>query len=290
MTGTRFEPEYASPNERLMNYCLAEYEAVGQSAGMLRSSNLLFQTFENNTDSVKQFHLVKLIRSAFGDSNSVWGVKWDGKEIRREYYFYDYRRRFRERSISLFLEAISSMADCSIPINENLHYFMFSIDIDQRLFADSAKLNEIHMYMGNVLSRGGSGICYSLTESGKRLENFYFFLDAHKEIESIILKICSSAVVDVDRHNVGIILWPELVNCRIICIANKQQNDCIYFSGITVHQLLFFLKRFKYPPEIITYIESNKAQLDYMLYDVGFDFRMEEGELVIVKSGYYGIF
>lgn len=290
MTGTQYALEYASSNERLMNYCLAEYPLVGPTAGMLRSSNLLFQTFDAHGDSEKLFELVKLIRSAFGDSNTVWGVKWDGSEIRWEYYFYDYRRRLRERSISLFLEAVSSLAACPIAINENLHYFMFSIDIDQRLFAGPGRLDEIHMYMGNVLSRGGSGICYSLTEGGKRLENFYFFLDAHKELEAIIAKICHSAVVDVDRQDVGIILWPELANCRIICIANKQHNDCIYFSGITVHQLLFFLRRLNYPPDIIAYIDANKAQLAYMLYDVGFDYRMEGGELLIVKSGYYGIF
>jgi hypothetical protein len=289
MTGTPFALEYASNNERLMNYCLAEYPPVAPTAGMLRSSNLLFQTFVDTVDSEKQFKLVELIRAAFGESNAVWGVKWDGNKIRWEYYFYDYRRRMRERSISLFIDAISTLAVCPVAINENLHYFMFSIDIDQQLL-NSGQLNEIHMYMGNVLSRYGSGICYSLTASGKRLENFYFFLDAHKNIEAIIVKICHSAVVDVDRQNVGIILWPELANCRIICIANKQQNDCIYFSGITIHQLLFFLRRLNYPADVISYIDANKAQLDYMLYDVGFDYRMEGGELLIVKSGYYGIF
>lgn len=290
MTGTWFTTEYASPDERLMNYCLREYEPKATSAGKFKSSNLLFQTFVDSPLNERLFRLVQLIRSAFGESNTVWGAKWDGNRLRWEFYFYDYRRRQRQRSISLFIKAISSLAGCSIAINENLHYFMFSIDIDNQLLAGYKSLNEIHMYMGNVLSKGGSGICYSLTEEGKRLENFYFFLDAKKEIDAIIAKICFSALVDLEKKDVATILWPELAQCNTICIANKQQNDCIYFSGITVNQLLFFLNRLNYPSEIISYIDVNKAHLDYLLYDVGFDYRMDGNKLVIGKSGYYGIF
>ena len=31
-------------------------------------------------------------------------------------------------------------------------------------------------------------------------------------------------------------------------------------------------------------------RLDHMLYDVGFDYRMEGGRLNILKSAYYGVF
>lgn len=31
-------------------------------------------------------------------------------------------------------------------------------------------------------------------------------------------------------------------------------------------------------------------RLDHMLYDVGFDYRMEAGRLQIIKSAYYGVF
>ncbi|MFA7061941.1 MAG: hypothetical protein WC156_14130 [Pedobacter sp.] len=290
MTGMPLAIESASPTERLMNYCFTEYEPIAPTDGKLKSSNLLFQTFTNNNMSEKLFTLVQLIRTAFGESNSVWGTKWDGHELRWEFYFYDYRRRERQRSISLFIEAISSLADCSITINENLPYFMFSVDINSKLLADSGELNEIHLYMGNVASNVSSGICYSLTENSKHLENIYYFLDAQKHHDAIIAKICCSAIVDIAKQDVATILWPELARCRTICIANKQENDCIYFSGITVDQLVFFLNRLNYPAEIISYIGTNRADLDYMLYDVGFDYRMEKSELVIVKSGYYGVF
>ncbi len=273
-----------------MNYCLAEYDPAAPLIGKYRSSNLLFNSFDVTQASERVYRLVEIIRNVYGESNTVWGAKWDGNQLYWEFYFYDYRRRLRERSISLLLEAIKPLVSCPVEINEKLHYFMFSIDVTRDFFAESAELSEIHLYMGNVLSRGGSGICYSWTDSGKRLENFYFFLDAHRERDSIIAKICYSAVVDIEPADVSTILWPELVECRTICVANKQQNDCVYFSGITVNQLLYFLKRLNYPSTLITYVEQHREQYDYLLFDVGYDYRMEGDKLLILKSGYYGIF
>ena len=34
------------------------------------------------------------------------------------------------------------------------------------------------------------------------------------------------------RSNWTKILRPELRDCRTICVANKQENDCVYFAGI----------------------------------------------------------
>jgi hypothetical protein len=37
-------------------------------------------------------------------------------------------------------------------------------------------------------------------------------------------------------------------------------------------------------------VEENRGKLDHLYYDVGFDYKMEGNELVLLKSGYYGIF
>jgi hypothetical protein len=86
------------------------------------------------------------------------------------------------------------------------------------------------------------------------------------------------------------ILWPELRDCRVIVVANKQRNDAVYFSGIRVDQLLLFLNRMGYPAALVSFVEENKARLDHLLYDVGFDYRVEGDELRILKSGYYVYF
>ena len=41
---------------------------------------------------------------------------------------------------------------------------------------------------------------------------------------------------------------------------------------------------------ISTMVESHRADFDHLLFDVGIDYRVEGGELRVLKSGYYGVF
>lgn len=273
------------------NYCLWEYQPQVSFANKLRSVNLLYHSFETTCADARMFDLVSAIRRAIGLSMTVWGLKYSRNKIGWEFYFYDYRRRERESSMSRVIAAMEPFISvCNVPVNENYHYFMFSIDIDNDLVSGSRSLDEIHMYIGNPGSTVSSGICYSRTGLGSRLENFYFFFDAKRQLDDVQAKICCSAhigaaVIDMDQ-----ILWPELRECRTICMANKQQSDCIYFSGIHVDQLIFFLRKLQYPAELCAFVEDNRARLDHLQYDVGFDYRMAGDLLTIEKSGYYGIF
>jgi hypothetical protein len=122
------------------------------------------------------------------------------------------------------------------------------------------------------------------------MENFYFFFDPKKDRDEVMAKVACSARIDTTVIPLDSILWPELRDCRTICIANKQHSDCAYFSGINVDQFLFFLKRMNYPEPIVSHVEANRDRLDHLLYDVGIDYRMEGDSLIILKSGYYGTF
>ena len=290
MTGILNHLEYMTADDRFYNYCLWDYLPPNPPAGKFRAANLLFHSFEYAKADAKGYQLVQTIREAFGLSNTVWGVKWGGNELKWEYYFYDYRRRDRERSMSRLLQAVKPLIACDIPVNEQLHYFMFSIDIDNRLLDGARSLDEINMYIGNPGSTVSSGISYSLTRQGKRLQNLYFFFDAKRDQEEIIGKICCSAFMEPKQIDMAQIILPQLADCATICLANKQHNDCIYFSGIKIDQLLWFLERFEYPAEIRHFVAKNRANLDHLLYDVGIDYRVGESGIEILKSGYYGIF
>ena len=282
--------EYTTDQDEFFDYCLWEYKPVVPCLKKFRSLNLLYHSFDVMNVSERMFDVVADIRKGLGISRTVWGIKQAGEEIRWEFYFYDYRRRERERSITRLLSAIRPYVTCGITPNENYPYFMFSIDVNDDLVRGGGSLDEIHMYIGNPGSTVSSGICYSVTQERTRLENFYFFFDAATQREEIVGKIACSACVDTTRIPIDSILWPELRQCRVIVVANKQHNDCIYFSRINVDQLLFFLRRMNYRRELVSFIEDNRSMLDHLQYDVGFDYRMEDGGLKILKSGYYGIF
>ena len=75
-------------------------------------------------------------------------------------------------------------------------------------------------------------------------------------------------------------------------MANKQTHDCIYFSGVDVDQLQWFLDWLRYPlcnPPISSGVTATTWTI--LLFDVGF--RLPHGAEVtlrILKSGYYGVF
>ena len=282
--------EYSTDQDVFYDFCLWEYQPAVPYENKFRSVNLLFNSFDVVGVNERIFDFVQAIREGIDLSHTVWGVKQLGDDIRWEFYFYDYRRREREKSITKVLEIIRPFIRCELKPNENYHYFMFSIDVDDHLISRARDLEEIHMYIGNPGSTVSSGICYLLTKGGTKLENFYFFFDAKKEMEDVLGKIACSAYIDTARIHIDQILWPEMRDCKVIVVANKQGNDAVYFSRINVDQLIFFLKKMRYPVKLVSFIEENRSKLDHLLYDVGYDYKMDGKDLIIPKSGYYGVF
>jgi molybdenum cofactor biosynthesis enzyme MoaA len=281
--------ERVDAREVFYDFCLWEYQSLAPHVNKFSSATLLFHSFDVAGVNSRFFELVQAIRVGIGRSHTVWGIKWAGRHLKWEFYFYDYRRKDREISISKLLEVIRPYITCDIGANEHFHYFMFSLDIYDELISGAKSLDEVHIYIGNPGSTVSSGICYSLTKNTTQLENFYFFFDAKRQMKEIFSKAYCSAYIDAGI-SIDQIFWPEMRKCKIIVVANKQQNDSVYFSGININQLIFFLKRLHYPPELIAFMENNRSVLNHLQYDVGYDYRMEGGKLVILKSGYYGIF
>ena len=46
----------------------------------------------------------------------------------------------------------------------------------------------------------------------------------------------------------------------------------------------------RYPDSIVAFVCEHRDRLDHLLYDVGIDYRMEDGKIVVLKSAYYGTF
>jgi hypothetical protein len=282
--------EYATNQDPSLNYCLWPYPPQAVVEDKFRSINLLYQTFDYTGIDPRAFEIVDAIRDGIGPFRTVFGVKLIGEKIGWEFYFYDYKRRQRQVSISRVLHAISRHMPTAIEPNENLPYFMFSLDLNNTLATGQSALDVVHMYVGNPGSSVSSGIAYAVRVDSTTLENFYFFFDAGSQLSDVANKIASSALFDDTKLPIEAVLIPELRRCRTICMANKQTHDCIYFSGVDIDQLQWFLDWLRYPPAITDFIRNNRGNLDHLLFDVGFDYRMEQGAVRILKSGYYGVF
>ena len=281
--------EYTNNQDQYFNYCLWPYIPVSAVENKFRSVNLLLNSFEVAELPNKALNVVASIRKNIGIFRTVWGIKWLQNKLAWEFYFYDYQRWERDVSMTKVFQAIKPYINCEINAKDEIPYFMFSIDIDKQILANS-KLEKINMYIGNPGSNVSSGISYSVGVNQTQLENFYFFFDAKKQLEDAAAKIACSAYLDGRAIDINKILLPEFRECKTICVANKRNHDTIYFSEVNVEQLLLFLQKFHYPLEIINFVKSNKTLLDHMLYDIGFDYKIQDEDLIIIKSGYYGIF
>lgn len=280
--------EYTTPDDRYFNYCWWNYTPVSDPAGKFRPVSLLRHSFAAGAAHAESDELVDRLRKSLGPFRTVWGVKHAGNRLAWEFYFYDYKRRERDLSISRVREALAPMARCDIPVNERLPYFMFSLDVDPILVR--GRIDVIHMYLGNPGSSVSSGVAYGVRTDSTTLENYYFFFDAKKQLQDASAKIFCSPYSDATRIAADLILWPQLRDCHTICVANKQHNDTVYFSGVKVAQLLFFLKTLRYPVPITDFVEEHQSRLDHLLFDVGFDYVTEGSSVRIVKSGFYGVF
>ena len=282
--------EYATAADPSLNYCLWTYPPPALPEDKFRSVNLLFHSFEHAALNPDAFAVVEAIRDAIGPFQTVFGVKLIDGKLAWEFYFYDYARRRRNVSIGRVLKAISPWMPTSVAPNENLPYFMFSLDLSDAYVSGRVPLDVVHMYVGNPGSTVSSGIAYAVRDNTTVLENFYFFFDAPSQLADVAKKVASSAVFDASALPIETIIVPELSKCRTICVANKQSHDCIYFSGVNIEQLIWFLEHLRYPIAIVTFVKRYKGMLDHLLFDVGFDYKTHEGGLRILKSGYYGVF
>ncbi len=281
--------EWAKSNDPCLDYCLWPYHPLSSQSGKLRSINLLHDAFQQ-AGAEQLIDVCQTIRDAIGDFQTVWGIKQSEKGFSWELYFYDYERLQRQVSASRLIEVLSPWLSCDLTVNENSPYFMFSLDLEPETGYGQRSLDSINIYMGNAGSNVSSGLSYSLTEDGLTFDNLYSFFDAKSELDDILAKMACSAHLGLDSLNPDDVLWPELVDCQTIVVANKRLCEGIYFSRITVDQLLFFLRKTRFPAAHVAYVEKNRDRFDHLLFDVGFDYTMVKGTINITKSAYYGVF
>ena len=262
------------------DYCHYEYFPDRNVRNAMKSIELLFDSFKFANCNKSFFDLVDCIRRKLGPEQTVWGVKKSDELISWEFYFYNWEKKNPQITISNLLKICRPFFTSRIVPDENISYFMFSIDISSDLLA-SRKLPGVHVYAGDS---------YFLDETGMTLENQYNFYSPKKDIRKLVCDIKQSTIVDFSRIKLTSILWPELIDCYSICRSRKKKKDAIYYSRLNLQQFLFFLKKLNYPKEIIAFIERNRAKLGHLKFDIGFDYVMHGSTIEIVKSGYYGTF
>ena len=280
--------EPTQPGDHYADYCQWPYDPPTPTGGKLRQSSLLWAALDAAGAHPNLVAACRELRRVLGPFRTVYGVKLQGGRLSFEFYFYDYALLDRDLSIPKVLAALSPYVACDLPPVEQRPYFMFSLDLDDAIVTGQAPLAEIDVYLGNPGSTVSSGICYAHRAGGLELKNFYFFFDARSEQRHIADKVAASAHLDAS-FDLDQILWPEMVDCGVIVVANKRRHDGIYFSRIRSAQLAQFFARAGWPAELCGLYAQYARRFDHLLFDIGIDYAVEDGRAVILKSAFYGL-
>lgn len=281
--------EYSGKSDEFFDFSHIKYSPRCRPDGKLKSSNLLLNSFDATGCSDQFYNLVYSIRSGVGEGGVVWGVKNIDGKIAWELYFYNYGDMPKNsiKNIASVVGPFFSLPDIS---SLNPAYFMFSVDVNDSLLS-GRKADSISLYIDNRGTYAGyytnNVFSYVLSGGGARLNNYYIPL-CGAELKKALPKITCSlfAGESMEAKNV---LVPELLNaCSAIVLAKKSRCDSVYYVGVGVGELISFLRRFCYPSGIVSFVEKNAGKLDHMKYDVGFDYRQEDGKFNVLKSVYYG--
>ncbi|MEJ8562132.1 hypothetical protein QTO30_13475 [Yoonia sp. GPGPB17] len=166
--------QFSRPSDMALDFCLWPYQRPRPAADdALRTSALLYKSFEVANLGPEMGALTNAIMNAWGRFATVWGMKWGDTGPSWEFYFYDYERGDRKYGIADFLSATKGHLSCNLTPDDTLPYFMFSVEIEPRHLT-GVPLDQIDIYMGNPGSTVSSGICYGLTNDGYEMRNFYF--------------------------------------------------------------------------------------------------------------------
>lgn len=296
--------EYVEKGEILYNYVLMEYsplELCNENSllqripnfinrivslnknSKLRICNILYKSLENTTIVDSFINLIKELRNEIGLNQTIWGIKNINGTISWEIYFY---RHLQPENIKLkrILKIINRHFNADdLLIDEDLPYLMFSVDINKAM-----KITNANVYFGKYFGESFHSWSYSISKDKTEFFNHYEFFnpqDFSQLSEKILLSPFVNHSIDISK-----ILIPDFIACKSICIATKRYSNGIYYQGINLKLFLYFLEKFDYPANLVSLVKGHKKQLDYILFDVGFDYSVENGKLVFGKSGFYGTF
>ncbi|HJL19317.1 MAG TPA: hypothetical protein RMH99_26870 [Sandaracinaceae bacterium LLY-WYZ-13_1] len=282
-----FELEPTAPGDRYFDYCLEPYRPRRPPRGKLRSENLLWKSLEVAGQLEAMAPPLRALQAALGRDMVVFGVKHDGARLWWELYVYDPRKEDPRATVAGLREILAPWLRIAPAVHERAPYMMVSFDLDADVLARGS-VEELNLYLTGTDEHMGRS--YRVRAEGAELTNTYRFLSPKREIDTVLGLLKSSLFVDyADPRTLPEVLIPELFACKKVCVAKKRDKDGVYYSGIDVDQLRWFLERFDYPAALRAFADACAARFDHLYFDVGLDVRQDEsGAIVHPKTSFYG--
>lgn len=277
----------ATEHDRYFDYCLEPYRPRRPWRGKLRSENLLWHSIHVGGATSSLEPPLRAVQDHVGRDLTVWGVKWNGEALFWELYFYDPQKEAPEASIGSLTEVLAPWLRVAPRVPETIPYMMVSLDLSPATTA-AGVVEDFNLYMTGEKAHAGRS--YEVRKDRIQLENTYRFMEPKRDVDEVLPLVESSVFVDYsDPRTLSKVLFPELFACKKVCVSKKRTCDAIYFSGIAVDQLRWFLARFDYPAPIQRFVAKHELALEHLYFDVGIDYRQRsDRSMEYPKTSYYG--
>jgi hypothetical protein len=275
--------------DRYFDYCLQPYHPRRPPEGKLRAENV-FRRSLRAAGCLEAFsEPIAALQRSLGRDMTVWGIKHDGSSLWWELYVYDPRKEDPAATLAELRRTLAPWVHLAPEIRESIPYMMVSFDLFPDAFARGI-VPEVNVYLTG--SPEHEGRSYRVTTSSCELENTYRFMEPKRDVDRVLSLLESSMFVDYGNPRVlARVLIPELFACKRVCVAKKRHRDGIYYSGIDVEQLLWFLRTFAYPAEITRFVDEHREGFEHLYFDVGIDYAQRpDGSIEYTKSSFYGTF
>ncbi len=267
--------------EFLYSYILDPYIPLRKSQdGDISSSDILDLVLEKSYP-----HLIEgkeNIIQTIGKDSTVWGVQKGitDKALSVEYYFYTQNEDHRllwSRLQRCLGNALSPHLQNSSEIPVDFPVGMFSLDMPSN---EKGKIKDVDVYM----IEPGKGFCTHWDDDGMFMKNKYWF--SH-DYDSARQMLNSNGI-----HSACCMFGNKGKWDKSICLSRKRDRWWgIYYSGVNVDCMGYFLDKFGYPGYLRELFELNSSRMDHMTYDFGYDFLLLPGGMIkCLKSGFYGYF
>ena len=281
--------ERVESSDLFLQFMGLPYQPSSPPVGKIRTSNLLFQSFREFPCPAWYRTLVDDLRAELGPLRTVWGLKKLGNRYVWEFYFYKVAEGARKMRLCQVLPVFGKHCEVDIGnYDETLDYSAFSIDLD----GVASRISAVHIYYQHpdfdrawVFKVGAGGF--------REFENDYapfrFRTNPERSRRHAALRLRLSPFGSGSMLTDDVLL-PELDECDAVFLSAKRHAFGVYYLGISTQQFILFLERFNYSRPLLNFVCVNSGALDYVKWDVGYDFRYDDGHLNFIKSGFYGTF
>ena len=279
-------------SDSYFNYCLWPYSPPSPPhKASLAQINFLLASFRDHDLLEQGQSLLHRLAQFLGPYKTVFGIKQFADNFWWEFYIYDYDLQHRRIQANDLLHFLKPTLHSSLEVSPSLPYFMFSFQITPHQLRTGASLDAVDLYMGLFGGTLFAGKAYTLDHTNfPRLKNIYTFFDSKVDRDSIKQAVNCGAYLEGRSDIADLLLESQYADCDIICVSSKAANDCIYYSGLNIGQLIAFLRQFNHSPSLVAMAETYYDQLGHLLFDIGLDYCVTNQKLVYLKSSFYGIF